>query len=312
MTLLFLTSTLSRESILRVLEGAREGDHRAAEEGAEEAEAAIEAGFEGGLDEAAMHALPSDVVIGPHTKVRLSSKGRELNFVAEVLERWLARCPEGPLRLGELRAGMAMGALAYGWSGTVVHAVAGDPRSLSELCQLADLPSPEIVEEHVGAMEEVGLLECEDDPVLGERYAATRWLRQGIAPITAAARLERRDGMDDTAPLDALDVGAGLMLALPLIEAPDDVGGPCRLEVELDDGSLAGAVAHVLPGEPMWGDLGIDFEAVETKATASLGDWLDTVIEPGVKRVRTRGDRKLASVLAKTGLQRALFGPDPD
>jgi len=42
-------------------------------------------------------------------------------------------------------------------------------------------------------------------------------------------------------------------------------------------------------------------------AAASAGDWLDTVIEPDAKRVRTGGDRWLPSALLR-GLHKTLFG----
>jgi len=307
LTLLYAVSSIRRETILRILESRCAGDHELAEECAEE----LAAELEGEYDEIEPVDLPGDIVLGPGAKLQISPKGRELVFVTRTVERWLAKRPGGALSLEDPLSGAAIQALVYGWSATVVHALAGEPRSLRELDAILDLPNSEMVAEHVEALEAVGLLACEEDAVLGERYVATRWLRQSIAPLAAAARLERRDGMEDTAPIDALDASAGLMLATPLVELPSDLSGACRLEVELDDGAgMAGAVAQVRPGEPPSADLGLDLDQVETEATGSLEDWLDTVIEPDAKRIRTRGDRKLAGILV-AGLHRALFGPEP-
>lgn len=70
---------------------------------------------------------------------------------------------------------MALQALVYGWSATVVHALAGEPRTLAELDQVVGLPSCEIVKEHVALLEQIGLVEREDHEVLGELFTATRW-----------------------------------------------------------------------------------------------------------------------------------------
>jgi len=267
------------------------------------------AGYEdGGLDEDEDPEveLDSGLVIGPHTPMRASSKGEQFLFVAFVLERWLRNCPSGPLQLGPSGA-EAIAPLVCCWSATVVHALAKEPLTLSELDRAVEILSFETTEEHVEAMERAGQVEAQARD--GEtRYALTDWLREGIAPIAAAAWMECHYPEEDVAPPDILDVEAGFQLALPLLKLPTDLAGSCRLGVQIPGGPplLAGAMAEVEGGRVISSSPLLD-EDPETWATGSPLDWLDTLVEPTAGRIKTGGDTRLARALIGA-LHETLFG----
>ena len=53
--------------------------------------------------------------------------------VAEVVEAWLARAPQGSIPLGSESAKGAIRALIGGWGSTMLRALAARPLSLTEL-----------------------------------------------------------------------------------------------------------------------------------------------------------------------------------
>lgn len=242
------------------------------------------------------------------TAVKITPTGREMLFVSFVLERWLQDSPQGPLALGSDAANDATAALACGWSTTLTYALAREPLTFPEMSQAVQI-SYRSLEDHVDAMEQAGLLDPQPGGSGGARYAVTDWLRAGIAPLSAAARLERVSTIEGAAPIDALDFEASFLLTLPLLELPSDLSGTCLLGVEVDGGrrpGLAGATARVEGGRVVSCSEELAEDA-DAWATASAADWLDTVIEPDAKRVSTGGDRLLASVLLDR-LHRTLFG----
>ena len=238
-----------------------------------------------------------------------TAAGRELLFVAPVLERWLDTCPAGPLTLGP-EAGPALSALLGGWCSMVIHVLAAKPLTLEEATKAVYVLPEEVVEARIDEMVDVGLLDVLDDGD-AERFAVTEWLRMGIAPLGAAARLELRHPPGDTAPVAARDVEAAFHLTLPLLQLPAEMSGTCSLAVDLDrdvPGSPAGLTVRLEEGRVVSREAGLR-EVVDAWAAASAGDWLDTVIEPDVIHVRTGGDRDLPRRLLHE-LHRLLF-PSP-
>jgi hypothetical protein len=249
------------------------------------------------------------VPIDEDTVLRLTPAGREVPFVNAVLADWLARCPAGPLTLGEGTGG-EISVLLYGWVSMVTHSLAGGPLSVEQVCDAVQIVDPTIVDELIDLMEDAGLLEEADGGVPDEEQhvQATEWLRRGVAPIAAAARIELRHPPGDTAPIAALDVEAAFRLTLPLMKLPRKLSGTCALAVELDEGvagSPAGVTVQVESGRVVSCERGLDEDA-DAWATGSAAEWLDTLIERKVMRVRTGGNRKLARRLLQE-LHKTLF-----
>ena len=247
----------------------------------------------------------------PGREARITPTGEQLLFVSFVAERWLQAAPGGPLDFDSGEAEKAIAALVDGWAYSIVHTIARQPMSLQQLdAALPELGEPAI-RRRLTALRQARLVELRPAGAeAGGLYAPTDWLRAGIAPLAAAARLERRDPKPAMVPIDALDVEAAFLLTLPLLELPAGVAGPCRLGVEIGEedrpDGLAGVTARVEAGRVTACATRLD-DSTGTWAIASAGDWLDTLIEPGAKRVRTGGDRVLAaSLLAQ--LRKTLFG----
>ncbi len=255
---------------------------------------------------------PADDQDDPETMMQPTPAGREVPFVGATLRGWLLRCPSGPIELGK-GAGEALWPLLSGWASTVVHAFAAGPRTAAEVQEEVGVLDEEAVELRIAMLEEAGLLRAlaaagGDEE---ERFEATEWLRLAIAPLAAAARMELRHPLGDTAPIAAADVEAALGLTLPLLRLPTGLSGACSLEVELDEGILGnpvGMTARIEQGHVAACERGIDPEADASLAGSTAG-WLDAVIDGDRKSLRSDGDWRFPRDLLG-GLRKALFGSD--
>jgi hypothetical protein len=233
----------------------------------------------------------------PEPTYRVSAKGAQIVYAAGILQRWLRNRPGGPLEIGA-QGGRAMASLLCGWSATITHALAREPLTLAELDRAVEpVPEREVVAEHVEAMCRVGQAKVLEDG--GEtRYALTDWMREGIAPIAAAAWVEVHYPGQAMAPPDVLDVEAAFGLALPLLRLPLDLRGTCRLGVQIPGGPplMAGATVEVERGAVVTSSTLLE-ESPETFATGSPLDWLDTLIDPAAGKITVGGDTRLAGAL---------------
>lgn len=246
---------------------------------------------------------PADPNVDPdtideNTLLQPSQAGRDLLFVSSILERWLQDCPDGSVLLGP-EAGPALSALLNGWSSTVIHTLAAKPLTVAEITEAIGILDYDTVDERVEEMLVAGLVDALDENGEDERFAATEWLRTGIAPLAAAARQEVRHPLEDTAPVAALDVQAAFLLTLPLLELPGKLSGTCSLAVELEEGvagSPTGVTVQIEKGSLVSCQVRLA-EDVDAWASASAAAWLDTVIEGDTRQVRSGGDPDLAGTL---------------
>ncbi len=246
--------------------------------------------------------------IGWDTTLRPSQAGKDLLVVGSVLERWLRDCPEGPIELGP-EAGPALSALLGGWSSTVIHALAAEPLTATQITEAIGILDYDVVEDRIAEMLGASLVDILDEDSEEERFGATEWLRTAIAPLAAGARQELRHPLEDTAPIAALDVQAAFLLTLPLLELPIEISGTCSLAVDLDEGvasSPTGVTVRIEKGQLVSCEVRLD-EDVDAWASASATAWLDTVIERDTRQVRSGGDPHLAGTLLHT-LHEKLFG----
>jgi len=256
---------------------------------------------------------PVDPAADPHdpaTLMQPTPAGRELPFVGATLSSWLQRCPAGPIELGE-RAGKGLWPLLSGWTSTVAHAVAAGAQTAAEVEAEVAVLDREATETRISILEEGGMLRPLGEPGGGEerRFEPTEWMRLSIAPLAAAARMELRHPLDDTAPIAAADVEAALRLTLPLLRMRQNLTGSCALEVELDEGVLGSPVemtARIEEGLVVACERGPDPEA-DASVAGPAAAWLDAVIERDRSGLRTVGDRRLPRALLR-GLHETLFG----
>ncbi len=229
----------------------------------------------------------------------LSRAGRELHAVAEIVQAWLARAPEGPLELGSSTARSAIKALAGGWSAAIVRVLAARPLSLTDLNRLISEHNYPSLERRLGAMRLAGQVEAACGTGRGTPYAVTDWLRQAVAPLAAAIRWERRHAPASTTPLGRIDVESIFLLAVPLLRLPADVSGTCRLAVELrgEGGSgLAGVLVTVEEGRVVSCVSRLQGHADAWASGPALG-WMDALLDHDLDWLEVGGDATLARSL---------------
>ena len=121
----------------------------------------------------------------------LTDAGRRILVVADLVEAWLTRAPQGPIALGSETAKAAIRALAGGWGSAVLQALAARPLSLTELNGvITELNYPSL-ERRLAAMRAVSQVELwQDDGRAGKPCAVTEWTRQAVALLLAAGQCE--------------------------------------------------------------------------------------------------------------------------
>ena len=240
--------------------------------------------------------------------------GTELLFVAATLERWLQGAPEGPLEFGSNGAKAAIKALIDGWSSTMLRALAARPLSLTELDRVITPLSYPALERRLSAMRLAGQIEACTGNGKGTPYAVTGWLRQGIAPLTAAARWERRRLPDETSPIRRVDTEAFFLLALPLLRLPSELSGCCRLGVEMSNGKerrLIGAMAQVDEGKVVSCTVRLQGNA-DAWITGSTSSWFHAIIDSDTDGLELGGDQRLARALLDGSPRRPVRRHDPE
>jgi len=237
---------------------------------------------------------------------RPATRGEEGRFAAATLERWLHERPSGPLAPGP-DSEPAIEALAAGWSSAAIHALAARPLAAAEAVAAVAPDGRKAAIHALRAMEVAELIVPEPDSD-EKRLAASEWLRRGMAPLAAAARLEIAESREDATPIDPRDVEAAFLLTLPLIEGlPEEMCSSCRLTVPMPDPrlGLAGVVVQIEWGRivsistdlTIWSD---------TYASGPPLDWIEALIDPSEARLDAAGALDVPLALVE-GLHQELF-----
>jgi DNA-binding HxlR family transcriptional regulator len=235
----------------------------------------------------------------------LSTAGLELCAAARAVERWLESAPTGPMSLGLPATKRAIKSVVDAWTSRMLRALAAKPLSLTELDHVLAGVNYPALERRLSAMRLAGQVEAAPGRAGSTPYRVTRWLREAVGPLVAAAHWESRHGPEDRESLSRYDVEAILLLALPLVRLPADSAGSCRLLVELSDGDgsvLAGAVVAISQGRPA--SLAADLQ-VETTSTAqgSGASWLAILSGEEESGLSVEGDVEFARAVVQ-GLRR--------
>lgn len=240
----------------------------------------------------------------------LTPAGRELIVVLRAIERWLEKAPDGPLTAGTSAAKAPIKALAEGWTTAIVRALASGPRSLTELNQIISSLNYPAIERRLAAMRLAGQIEAHRSDGRGAPYMVTAWLRQGVAPLAAAARWERRHLPQATAPITRVDVEAAFLLTVPLLVGlADGLTGSCRMAAEIANGkghSLAGVLVAVEGGRIVSCTTRLEGHP-DTWILGPPSAWLSAVVENDTDNLEIGGDGQLGRKLT-SGLHMALFG----
>ena len=237
----------------------------------------------------------------------ITPAGRARLPVADGIELWLLKAPEGALAYADPRAKRAIELLAEAWGHGLAHAIAAGPVEKHELlagCELSRRAAKRLLAD----LRRVGLVEDATTPANAGAYAATEWLRRGIAPLALAARVERTDPPPGAKPVDALDVEAAMLLVAPLLRLDEGLSGACRMAVRLGEPGRrhpVGVTVRVGEGRILACERGLDTDAT-AEVVGELEPWFAALIDQRPKRLRFDGDRRLARALvAECG--KALF-----
>lgn len=240
----------------------------------------------------------------------LTPGGRALLDLADTLELWLSYSPFGALDLDGAGARGTVKALVAGWESTIVQALAQRPRRLACLSREVSGHSYPALKRRFSKLRTAALVECLDSGVRSPEYEATDQLRRAAAPLTLAIRWDR-EYAPASVRLAERDLGAVLLLALPLISLPP-ISGSCLLATARPQPVTGGSSAP--PAVSLVVEKGKVVEAAlaaaaisETWALASAEAWLDAVIDGQLAGVRMRGpDIRLAEAVV-SGLHCTLF-----
>jgi DNA-binding HxlR family transcriptional regulator len=239
----------------------------------------------------------------------LTPMGEELLDVAERLESWLQKSPDGPISLESGAAKGAVKALVDGWGSAMIGALAVRPLSLTELDSLISGLSYPALERRLSSMRIAGLVEAAPSHGSGTPYAVTDWGRRGVAPLAAASRCERIHRGEESPPVTQRDIEAAFLLATPLAGLPTGATGLCQLEVEagtggidgpagvrvtIEDGAVVGCVSRLEPAPGAY-------------AIGSAATWFSAVSAGETRQLRFGGSRRLAEDLV--GGMHAAFTP---
>jgi DNA-binding HxlR family transcriptional regulator len=226
----------------------------------------------------------------------LTPVGLEVLFVAEVVEAWLARAPQGSIPLGSEAAKGAIRALVGGWGSTMLRALAARPLSLTELSSVINDHSYPALERRLSAMRAARQLEPRPNGDRGAKpYGVTEWTRQAVAPIAAAGRCERKYLAWSTDPLTRIDIEAIFLLSVPLADLDVTRSGTCLLAVDTGSGGgqptdrLAGVHVEIEEGTIATCSSRLESDP-KTWALGSTDAWVDAILEGGTERLRIGGD----------------------
>jgi len=234
----------------------------------------------------------------------LTDVGRGVLAVAEIVEAWLLRAPQGPIPLGSESAKGAIRALVGGWGSTVLRALAARPLSLTELSSVINDHSYPALERRLSAMRAARQLEPRPNGDRGAKpYGVTEWTRQAVAPLVAAGRCECQYLAATTVPLTRIDIEAGFLLSLPLVDLDVTRSGSCLLAVDTGRAEstdrLAGVQVEVEQGAIAACNSRFESDP-KTWALGSVCAWVDAILEGRSDRLRIGGDRtKLAEELIR-------------
>lgn len=225
----------------------------------------------------------------------LTEAGKAVLEVAELVEGWLARAPQGAIPLGSESAKGALRSLIGGWGSTMLRALAARPLSLTELSSVIAEVSYPSLERRLAAMRAARQVEVLPGGAGGAKpYAVTTWTRQAIRPLVAAGRCECLHFAELTEPLARLDIEAAFLLAVPLVEFELNRSGSCLLAVNTgakrseSRESLAGVRVEIEQGSVVSCVSRLDDEP-RTWALGAVDPWVEAILEGKIDRLRLGG-----------------------
>lgn len=237
----------------------------------------------------------------------LSESGRELSSVGEVLERWLAAAPAGPLETCSEQGRSTIRSFTDGWSSTMFRIMAAGAHTLTELDGIISSLNYPALERRLSALRLANLVAPQPSGGRGTPYGLTAWARLGMAPLLAGIRWEQRHHPHQTAIVRQLDVETIFMLALPLVVSEHALSGSCRLGAEVPSKGgrrTAGVFAEFSSGT-LSCTTRMDGDA-DAWALGPTPAWLNAIPHGDLRGLELGGDRPLARTVIDS-LHKSLF-----
>jgi len=230
----------------------------------------------------------------------LTSAGEQLLAVADALEVWLRRAPNGPISLESGAAKGVVKAFVDGWGSTIVRSLATRPMSLTQLDrEIPELSYPAL-ERRLSSMRMAGLVEARPGSGSGTPYALTEWARRGVRPLAAAAHCERVCMGKEAAPVTAEDIEGAFLLATSLVGLPDQSSGTCQLEVVGARGRRAqsGIRVEVERGRVVACECGVA-EDRESYAAGTTTMWFTAIRDGALDELHFGGGKRFAETFVR-------------
>lgn len=228
---------------------------------------------------------------------RLTDVGRDVLAVADLVETWLNRAPQGPIALSSEPAKEAIRALIGGWNSTMLRALVARPLSLIELNGVIPDISYPALERRLLAMRTARQVEIVPGGERGAKpHGITDWTRRAVGILVAAARCDREHFPEKTDPLTHLDIETAFLLAVPLVDLEATRNGSCLLAVDTgatEDGKSKHPIAGVHV-EVQNGAIASCVSRLErdprTWALGSVDSWVDAILDEKLDRLRVGGE----------------------
>jgi DNA-binding HxlR family transcriptional regulator len=226
----------------------------------------------------------------------LTDAGRGILGVAEVVEGWLSRAPQGPILFGSEPAKGAIRSLVGGWGSTVLRALAAHPLSLTELSGAIPEISYPSLERRLSAMRASRQVEVmQNESGKSRPYAVTDWTRQAVGPLVAAGRCECAH-IAEGDPLTKVDIEAAFLLAVPLVLLPMSSSGSCQLLVNAAEGEEPAQHATGVRVDLERGEVTSCVSDLEqdpsTWANGSVEAWAEAIIDRRFDSLRIGGSEQ--------------------
>jgi DNA-binding HxlR family transcriptional regulator len=235
--------------------------------------------------------------------------GQELLLVASVLQTWLNNGPGGRLELGGDPAKAAIKGLVDGWASNILGVLAGGPHSLVELDEAIHDVNYPTLERRLGALRLAGQISEERSTYRGRGYAASEWVRHGVAPLVAAARWEHRNEPAGTGAITSGDVESAFDLIAPLLEASAAIPDAHRLSVKVqEDRRRRGFTGLIETKDGTIVYSGDDPQGLlDCWASGSSADWFKALIDGDAGDLDLGGDSDPGRVVLNL-LHQTMFG----
>lgn len=239
----------------------------------------------------------------------LTEAGRDLLTVADCLELWLQRAPNGPIPLDSAAAIGAVRALTAGWDSIIVRELAERSMTLTELDGRIDDVSYPTLERRLARLRATNLVTRLQGSGKGKPYVVSEWLRHAIAPLSVAGRWERAHMAGEAEEISHVEVEAAFLLTLPLVSLPSDIFGDCALVVLTSAGeekSVSGVTIALRRGAIV----SCSSAASSNPTTWALGtpdEWFDAVIDGDFKSLRIQGVNPTLPLRIVQGIHSSLF-----